>query len=274
MHHPIVFCSQKPVIMGILNVTTDSFYDGGRHFYEKEWLSQAEQLVTEGASVIDVGAMSTRPGSTGISADDEIARIVPVVKRLVREYPSVSISVDTWRASVAEAAIVAGAGMINDISGGTFDQMMFPLIRKHGVDYVLMHTNGTPQTMQMNPQYVDVTDEVRRFLFTRATMLAEGFGGQIILDPGFGFGKTLAHNYELMRRLKEITTGEWPVLVGISRKSMIYRLLETDPEAALNGTTALNLFSLLQGASILRVHDVKEAMEVLKIFGQLSPGVK
>jgi len=274
MHHPIVFCPQKPVVMGILNVTTDSFYDGGRHFNEKEWLSHAEQLVTEGASVIDVGAMSTRPGATGVSAEVEIARIVPVVKRLVREYPTVSISVDTWRASVAEAAIVAGAGMINDISGGTFDQMMFPLIRKHGVDYVLMHTKGTPQTMQLNPQYEDVTDEVRRFLFTRATMLAEGFGGQIILDPGFGFGKTLAHNYELMRRLKEITTGEWPVLVGISRKSMIYKLLETDPEAALNGTTALNLFSLLQGASILRVHDVKDAMEVLKIFGQLSPGVK
>ncbi len=274
MGHSIDFCPQKPVVMGILNITADSFFDGGRYFNEKEWLSRAEQIVGEGASVVDIGAMSTRPGSTGISEGDEIARIVPVVKRLAREFPEVCISVDTWRASVAEAAIEAGADMINDISGGTFDQKMFPVIRKYDVDYVLMHTKGTPLTMQQNPQYDDVTDEVRQFLFSRAASLADGFSGRILLDPGFGFGKTLGHNYELMRRLKEITSGEWPVLVGISRKSMIYKLLETDPEAALNGTSVLNLFSLIQGASVLRVHDVKEAVEVLKIFGQLTSGAK
>lgn len=274
MDHSIDFCPRKPVVMGILNVTADSFFDGGRYYNEKEWLSHAEQIIREGASVIDVGAVSTRPGSIDISEEDEIERIVPIVKRLTREFPSVYISVDTWRSAVAEAAIAEGARMINDISGGTFDQRMFPVIRKYDVDYVLMHTKGTPLTMQLNPQYEDVTAEVRRFLFSRAAILAEGFRGQIVLDPGFGFGKTLDHNYELMRQLKEITSGEWPVLVGISRKSMIYKLLETNPEAALNGTSVLNLFSLIQGASILRVHDVQEAMEVLKIFGQLTSGLK
>lgn len=268
------FSSEKPVVMGILNLTPDSFFDGGRYQTETEWLGRAETIVGEGAAIIDIGAVSTRPGAVDIDEKEEIGRIIPVVRALSHRFPGTGISVDTWRAKVAAAAIGEGATMINDISGGTFDPGMFPLISSQKADYVLMHTSGTPQTMQVNPVYDDVTAEVGQFLFSRAAMLSESFAGRIVLDPGFGFGKTLGHNYELLRRLSEITSGEWPVLVGISRKSMIYRLLDESPETALNGTTALHLFALLQGAAVLRVHDVKEAVEVIKIAGQLMPGTK
>lgn len=257
--------------MGILNVTPDSFYDGGRHLNEQGWLEHASRMVHHGAAIIDIGAQSTRPGSVEVTEAEELARVVPVVSRLVKEFPGVCISVDTWRASVARAVIGEGAGMINDISGGIFDREMFSCISRSGVDYVLMHTKGTPATMQLDPKYDDVMAEVRRFLFSRAALLSEEATGQVVIDPGFGFGKSQEHNYELMRRLRELTTGEWPVMVGISRKSMIYKLLKTNPEEALNGTTALNLFALLQGAAILRVHDVKEATEVIRMASQLIP---
>lgn len=264
-----IFSRHTPLVMGILNVTPDSFYDGGRHLSEKAWLDQAARMVTDGAAIIDIGAQSTRPGSVEVSEAEEMARVLPVVTRLVAEFPDVCVSVDTWRASVARAVIGEGARMINDISGGTFDREMFQCIGRSGVDYVLMHTRGTPATMQVDPHYDDVVAEVRRFLFSRAALLSEEATGQVVIDPGFGFGKTQDHNYELMRRLRELTVGEWPVLVGISRKSMIYKLLNTDSQEALTGTTALNLFALLQGAAILRVHDVKEATEVVKLASHL-----
>lgn len=260
--------------MGVLNLTTDSFYDGGRYLSEHQWMARASAIVTEGAAILDVGAVSTRPGATEVDETTELHRIVPVVRALRRSFPGIVISVDTWRSGVAAAAIAEGAMMINDISGGTFDPRMFAFIRTQQVDYVLMHTPDIPARMQLNPLYDDVVAEVRRFLFSRAALLEEGFTGRVVLDPGFGFGKTLSHNYELMRRLREITSSEWPVLVGISRKSMIYKLLDSSPEEALNGTSALHLFALLQGAAILRVHDVKQAVEVVKIAAQLMPASK
>lgn len=266
--------SQGPVIMGILNLTPDSFFDGGKYLSELQWMKQAEKLVSEGAAVVDIGAVSTRPGAVAIDVKDELSRIAPVVRALSREFPGVILSVDTWRSEVAAVAVAEGATLINDISGGTFDAGMFPFIRSQQVDYVLMHTPDVPSRMQLNPSYDDVVADVRRFLFARASALSDGFRGQIVLDPGFGFGKTIEHNYELLQRLREITTGEWPVLVGVSRKSMIYKLLDVSPEEALNGTSALNLFAILQGAAILRVHDVKQAREVVKIASMLAPSSK
>lgn len=266
--------SQGPVIMGILNLTPDSFFDGGKYLSELQWMKQAEKLVSEGAAVVDIGAVSTRPGAAAIDVKDELSRIAPVVRALSREFPEVILSVDTWRSEVAAVAVAEGATLINDISGGTFDAGMFPFIRSQQVDYVLMHTPDVPSRMQLNPSYDDVVADVRRFLFARASALSEGYSGQIVLDPGFGFGKTIEHNYELLQRLREITTGEWPVLVGVSRKSMIYKLLDVSPEEALNGTSALNLFAILQGAAILRVHDVKQACEVVKIASMLAPSSK
>lgn len=266
--------SQGPVIMGILNLTPDSFFDGGKYLSELQWMKQAEKLVSEGAAVVDIGAVSTRPGAAAIDVKDELSRIAPVVRALSREFPEVILSVDTWRSEVAAVAVAEGATLINDISGGTFDAGMFSFIRSQQVDYVLMHTPDVPSRMQLNPSYDDVVADVRRFLFARASALSEGYSGQIVLDPGFGFGKTIEHNYELLQRLREITTGEWPVLVGVSRKSMIYKLLDVSPEEALNGTSALNLFAILQGAAILRVHDVKQACEVVKIASMLAPSSK
>ncbi len=261
----------KPLIMGILNLTPDSFYDGGKYNSEKDILRQTEKMINEGAAIIDIGAVSTRPGAEDISEKEEIKRLILVVKSLKQHFPSLTISVDTYRSTIAENMINNGADIINDISGGCFDEKMFEIIAKYDVPYILMHIKGTPKNMQKNPVYADVVKEIKVFFKTQLSQIKKikGNTNNIILDPGFGFGKTLKHNYQILNNLKDFKTLGQPILVGLSRKSMINKLLNTTPAEALNGTTVLNTISLLNGANILRVHDVKEAVEAVKIVGML-----
>ncbi|MCD4727285.1 MAG: dihydropteroate synthase [Pirellulales bacterium] len=261
----------KPLIMGILNLTPDSFYDGGKYNSEKDILCQTEKMINEGAAIIDIGAVSTRPGAEDISEKEEIKKLTPVIKSLKNHFPSLTISVDTYRSTIAENMINNGADIINDISGGCFDKKMLEIIAKYDVPYILMHIKGTPKNMQKNPVYTDVVKEIKDFFKTQLSQIKKikGNTNNIILDPGFGFGKTLEHNYQILNNLKEFKTLGQPILVGVSRKSMINKLLNTTPAKALNGTTVLNTISLLNGANILRVHDVKEAVEAVKIVGIL-----
>ena len=259
-----------PLIMGILNVTEDSFYDGGRYITEKDILIRAEQILAEGGDIIDIGAMSTRPDAMEIPESVEIDRIVKAVEVTRSRFPETVLSIDTYRAAVAEAAVKVGADMINDISGGTFDPDMIPTIGKLQVPYCLMHTTAKPSEMQQHTDYEDILADILRFFGTQIEKLHEHHVHDIILDPGFGFGKTLEQNYFLMKNLETFQQLGFPILVGISRKSMIYKLLDTTPEHALNGTTALNTVALMKGAAILRVHDVKEAVEVRKIVTFLT----
>ena len=254
-----------PLIMGILNVTEDSFYDGGKYTTEESILKRADQILSEGGDIIDIGAMSTRPDAMEIPESVEIDRIVKAVEVIRTHFPEAVLSIDTYRAAVAEAAVKAGADMINDISGGTFDSEMIPTIGKLQVPYCLMHTTAKPSVMQQHTEYEDILADILRFFGTQIEKLHEHHVHDIILDPGFGFGKTLEQNYFLMKNLQVFLELGYPLLVGISRKSMIYKLLDTTPEHALNGTTALNTVALMKGAAILRVHDVKEAVEVRKI---------
>lgn len=262
-----------PVIMGILNITPDSFYDGGRYVGEDEYLLKAKQLVTEGVDIIDIGAQSTKPGAIVITAQEEAARLIPVILAIRGLYPEVIISVDTFRASVAQKAIEAGADMINDISGGTMDEQMFTIVAKLQVPYILMHIQGTPPTMQKNPHYKNVTEEVMSFFKTKITELTALGVTKIIIDPGFGFGKTVEHNYQLLKDLEMFNTFNVPVLVGASRKSMIYKPLHLSPDEALNGTTVINTIALMKGAKIVRVHDVKEAKEAVTLVSRLKNNV-
>jgi dihydropteroate synthase len=257
--------STAPLIMGILNVTEDSFYDGGRYVTEKDVLLRAEQILAEGGDIIDIGAMSTRPNALEIPDDEEISRIISTVNVVRKQFPDAVLSIDTYRASVAKAAVEAGAAMINDISGGTFDPDMIPVIGKLQVPYCLMHTTAKPSEMQKHTEYKDILAEMLQFFGRQLEKLHAQFVHDIIIDPGFGFGKTLEQNYFLMKNLQVFQELGYPILVGISRKSMIYKLLDTTPDHALNGTTALNTVALMKGAAILRVHDVKEAVEVRKI---------
>ncbi len=255
-----------PVVMGILNVTPDSFYDGGHYETETAIIGRIHQIVEEGAGIIDIGAYSTRPGAAMVDKKEELARLAPAVELVRKYYPSVPVSIDTFRSEVArEIYHCLGEVIVNDISGGTMDTEMFGFIAETRLPYVMMHIQGTPQTMQKNPVYRDVTKEVYRFFEERTDLLRAAGMENIILDPGFGFGKTLEHNYELMNHLDLFQELGYPLLVGISRKSMISRLLETTPAEALNGTTVLNTVALMKGAAILRVHDVKEAVETVKI---------
>lgn len=255
-----------PVVMGILNVTPDSFYDGGHYETETAIIGRIHQIVEEGAGIIDIGAYSTRPGAAMVDKKEELARLAPAVELVRKYYPSVPVSIDTFRSEVArEIYHCLGEVIVNDISGGTMDTEMFGFIAETRLPYVMMHIQGTPQTMQKNPVYRDVTKEVYRFFEERTDLLRAAGMEDIILDPGFGFGKTLEHNYELMNHLDLFQELGYPLLVGISRKSMISRLLETTPAEALNGTTVLNTVALMKGAAILRVHDVKEAVETVKI---------
>lgn len=260
-----------PVVMGILNVTPDSFYDGGKYTTETAVIRRIHQIVEEGASVIDVGAYSTRPGAAFVDEQEELGRLSWAVELVRKYYPNLPVSIDTFRAGVArEIVSCLGEVIVNDISGGTLDENMFDFVAETGVPYIMMHIQGTPQTMQQNPVYEDVVREVRQFLTERIAMLnAKGFDN-IILDPGFGFGKTLAHNYELMSGMDTYQDLGYPLLVGISRKTMIYKLLGGTAQDALNGTTVLNTIALLKGANILRVHDVKEAVETVRIVQQLN----
>lgn len=256
----------EPQVMGILNVTPDSFFDGSRKQTESEIRSRVEQIVAEGGSMIDIGAYSSRPGADDVSAKEEMERLRKGMKILREVAPEIPVSVDTFRADVAKMSIEElGADVINDISGGELDKNMFETVAKLNVPYILMHMKGTPQTMQQAPHYDDLMKEIMLYFAEKVQQLRDLGQKDIILDPGFGFAKTLEHNYELMNHMEELKLFELPILSGISRKSMIYRLLGGTPQDALNGTSVLNTISLLKGASILRVHDVKEAVETTKI---------
>jgi dihydropteroate synthase len=259
-----------PKIMGILNVTPDSFYDGGSYKNETEIISQVEKMIDEGATFIDVGAYSSKPGADFVSEEEELNRILPVIDLLLNKFPDVLLSIDTFRSKVAKQAINNGAALINDISAGMLDDNMLQTVAQLQVPYVMMHMKGTPQNMQSQAIYDDVVKEVM-FYFSERINAARKLGiNDVIVDPGFGFAKTLEHNYEIMQNLDFFSILELPVLVGISRKSMIYKLLENEPKDALNGTTVLNTIALHKGAQILRVHDVKEAQECIKIYNQLK----
>jgi dihydropteroate synthase len=254
-----------PKVMGILNITPNSFYDGGKLKTDKDILLQAEKMITEGADFIDIGGMSTKPNAEEISVAEELHRVLPVIQLLQQNFPETILSLDTYRTVVAKAGLEAGGGIINDISAGMFDNDMFQTVAVHQVPYIMMHIQGTPQTMQQNPQYENVVQEVLQYFIQKTAAAQQAGINDIIIDPGFGFGKTLAHNYTLLKYLNDLSILNKPLLVGLSRKSMICKLLEVKPSEALNGTTALNTLALLNGAAILRVHDVKETKEVIKI---------
>lgn len=260
----------KPRVMGILNVTPDSFFDGGRYNEASALIDQAQKHLDEGAEILDVGAVSTRPNATEVSEDEEERRLIPAIKLLRTSFPDVIISVDTFRASIAEKAVNAGADMINDISGGTMDDRMFETIAKLNVPYILMHIQGTPATMQKSPSYANVVQEVFDALLETVHALRRLGVKDLIIDPGFGFGKTVEHNFALLKELNQFTRLDCPVLVGFSRKSMINKVLGTTPSEALNGTTVLNTLALEKGATILRVHDAKPAKEAVLLWQQLS----
>ena len=260
-----VLNTDKPLVMGILNLTPDSFFDGGRYTGEDAWLSQTEKMIQEGASIIDLGAVSTRPGAHHVSEEEEIARLLPTLELLTKRYTETVFSVDTYRAKVVKLSADAGAGIINDISGGSMDSELIETVAATGLPYILMHMQGTPATMQANPVYTDVSNEIGLFFEENISQLQDSGINQVILDPGFGFGKSIEQNFKLLSELNVFKKYSIPILVGISRKSMIYKLLAITPEEALPATSALHLAALLNGADILRVHDVKEAVQMIKL---------
>jgi dihydropteroate synthase len=255
-----------PLVMGIINTTPDSFYGRSRKVTEPEIVKEAESMLKEGADILDIGAQSTRPGSTLISADEELNRVINGITAIHERFPDAIISTDTWYSKVAREAVAAGAGIVNDISGGLLDKDMLATVASLNVPYVLMHMIGTPQTMQQSPTYSDVTGEVLDFLIRRTREVANSGIKDIIIDPGFGFGKTIAHNFELLRNLSVFKIVGRPLLIGLSRKSTISKTLDITAEDSLNGTTVLNTVGLLNGADIIRVHDVKEAKEAVRLI--------
>ena len=259
-----------PKVMGILNITTDSFFDGGKYLTKKQIINQIQKIKKEGAQIIDIGASSSRPGSTPVSEKLELERLLPTIELIKENCTDIKISIDTFRSVVAKSCIENGADIINDISAGEYDKKMFETVANHNVPYIMMHMKGDSLTMQNNPSYNNVVEEIMLFFQTKINKLNEMDFNQIIIDPGFGFGKTLEHNYEILKNLKKFQKFKLPVLVGASRKSMIYKLLNGTAEQALNGTSVVNTFSLLNGASILRVHDVKEAVECVKIVNLIK----
>ena len=261
----------SPKVMGILNVTPDSFYAGSRKQTEEDIKSRCREIIEEGGDIIDIGAYSSRPDAEHISAEEEKRRLRTGLEILRNEYPEAIVSVDTFRADVAEMCVKEyKVNIINDISAGEMDKEMFNTVARLQVPYIMMHMKGTPQDMQKSPQYTSLMKEIFMYFSEKVYKLHEMGVNDLILDPGFGFGKTLEHNYELMNHLEEFSLFNLPVLVGISRKSMIYKLLGNTPSEALNGTTALNTIALLKGANILRVHDVKEAVETVRIVTALN----
>lgn len=259
-----------PVVMGILNVTPDSFYDGGRYVNKRAIIEQVKKMLEEGACIIDVGGYSTRPGSENVKEREELRRLIPAIKIICQEFPEAVISADTFRSNVARQAIDSGASIINDISGGMMDKDMFKTVAQLNVPYVLMHILGTPQNMQNQPKYRDVVNEIILY-FSRKVKELKSLGvNNIIIDPGFGFGKTLEHNYEILSKLSQFKIFELPLLAGLSRKSMIGKVLGVAPDKTLNGTVVANTIALMNGAKILRVHDVKEAVEAVNIVNRLG----
>ena len=266
-----IFSWDRPVVMGIMNVTPDSFFDGGKYQGLTSVLEHCQQMVVEGADILDLGAFSTRPGSERISDKEEIERIIPALKAIRKEFPNIPISIDTFRQSVAAQCIAEGADIINDISGGLFDEAMIPYIGKNHIPYILMHITGTLEGMHKEEIISEnIHEEVRRFFEKQVNKLLDYGEQQIILDPGIGFNKTIECNFGLLKDIDKYRINDLPVLIGISRKSLIYKTLNISPEEALNGTTTLNTIALLNGADILRVHDVKEAVEAVKLFSAIS----
>ena len=266
---------KEPLIMGILNLTPDSFYDGGLYQKKESYLHQTEKMLQEGADIIDIGGMSSRPGAAVIDVEEELQRVIPAMEKLYGEFPGTVFSIDTVHAKTAKEAINAGASMVNDISAGGLDEAMFDTVAGMGdIPYILMHIQKRPETMQDDPVYDndDVVKEVIDFFIDKIHLLRQKGQKDIIIDPGFGFGKTLEHNYSLLRHLNDFHIFQLPVLAGISRKSMICKALKVNPESALNGTSVAHTLAVLNGAKILRVHDVKEAKEVLEIVGFFNSG--
>ncbi len=261
----------KPVVAGILNVTPDSFYDGGKYTEIEEIKIRAEQIMEEGAAIIDIGAFSSRPGANHISEKEELNRLIPVLEMLQKDYSDAILSVDTYRSEIAKIVVNDfGVSIINDISAGNMDENMFQVIADLNVPYIMMHMKGTPDNMQDNPQYDDLFKEILMF-FAEKLNIAKQIGiNDVIIDPGFGFGKTLEHNYQLLNEFEKLKITDCPILVGLSRKSMMYKLLESNPKDVLPASLALNMVALEKGASILRVHDVKETVQVVKVFNQLN----
>ncbi|RXQ88504.1 dihydropteroate synthase [Ancylomarina salipaludis] len=260
----------KPLVMGILNLTPDSFFDGGQYIDANSILKRAKQIIAEGAEIIDLGAYSTRPGAADIDVEEEWRRMQPALAIIRRELPDVVLSIDTFRSELVRRVVSEfGACIVNDISGGTMDDKMFATVAELKVPYIMMHIKGTPQTMQSQTVYKDLMAELVQFFEERVKQLNELGAKDIIIDPGFGFGKTLEHNYQIMSQLEAFKAFNLPLLIGISRKSMIYKLLGGEAKDSLNGTTALNMVALMGGAHILRVHDVKEAVECVKIYNQV-----
>jgi dihydropteroate synthase len=259
-----------PKVMGILNITPDSFYDGGKYKNEFEILNQVEKMLSDGATFIDVGAYSSRPGAQHISEEEELKRIIPVINLLQKNFPEIIISIDTFRSKVAIETVHAGAALINDISGGKMDDNMFATVANLQVPYILMHMLGTPQNMQKNPIYENVITEIISFFAEQIHKLHQLQLNDLIIDVGFGFGKTNIHNYEILKNLALFKSLDAPILAGLSRKSMLYKTLNISAQEALNATTSANTIALLNGANMLRVHDVKEAVETIKIVAQIQ----
>lgn len=258
-----------PRVMAIMNLTPDSFYDGGKLKNHEQLLAKVQQFIDEGASIIDLGGYSTRPGAADISVEEEMSRVIPGLRIIREHYKDIPLSVDTFRSQVARAALEQGASMVNDVSGSTADNQMLDLIAEYQVPYVGMHMRGTPQTMNTLTDYQDIVFEIRYFFSTLAEEAAKRNINDLIIDPGLGFAKTIAQNFHLLYHLDAFKLLELPVLIGLSRKSMIYKTLNTTPENALNGSSALHMAALERGAHLLRVHDVKEAQECIKLFTQL-----
>jgi dihydropteroate synthase len=259
-----------PKIMGILNVTPDSFFDGGRYNSVDNALFQVEKMLGEGADIIDVGGMSSRPGAEVISTEEELRRVIPIVKAIQMRFSDAILSIDTVKAEVAKQAIEAGGRLVNDISAGQFDAQLYETVARLNVPYFLMHMNGTPKTMQHNPEYDNVVTHVTDFFIREVGILRALGVKDIILDVGFGFGKTIEHNYQLLKKLQDFKIFDLPLLVGVSRKSMIYKFLDIEPESALNATSALHFLALQNGGNLLRVHDVKEAKEVIQLWQKIN----
>ncbi|MFL1895798.1 dihydropteroate synthase [Aquimarina sp. 2-A2] len=255
-----------PKVMGILNLTPDSFYDGGKHKDVNDILNHTEGMLREGATFIDLGGYSSRPGATNITVDEELKRVLPIIDILTEKFPEILISIDTFRSAVAKKAIEAGAALVNDISAGILDIEMIPVVGKLKVPYIMMHMKGTPQTMTSNAVYEDVIIEMKSYFSYRIAEARKHQISDIIIDPGFGFAKNNSHNFEILKQMNLFQSLDAPVLAGLSRKSMIYKTLDKTPQEALNGTTCLNTIALLQGASILRVHDVAEAKECITLL--------
>ena len=260
----------KPLVMGIINATPDSFYEGSRFLGRDAILEQAQKMISEEVDIIDIGGQSTRPGSKSISAEEELGRVMEGIEAVHRNFPNLIISIDTYYSSVAEKAVQAGASIVNDISAGTTDKEMLPTVAKLNVPYVVMHMKGSPQTMQREANYDNVTCEVLDFFIRKKYECNKAGIDDVILDPGFGFAKTIEHNFELLKNMAVFKILDAPILVGISRKSSVYKVLGVDKDDALNGTTVLNTIALMNGANILRVHDVKEAREVVKLCSRVN----